>query len=364
MLSFVASFLGATLARSNDADEAVPAPTASETQPSTEDYEAALEEILPAGAAVRAGAGVPESGKGYEGEVYIDISTSDVYLFKDGEWVNVGNIRTSAAENLTGETGAAGETARLARPVPRARAVRRVLRARRSHWRRNAPGDEPCEADGDIYIYLNADTGGAQFYECTDSAWTLVWPCPLRRAPHRRRRRTPTADRRSAFAAFCREQRAPVRGNPLRRTGDGLGRRVAVGRSEVGPLGPVVGLEVPEPLFAGLEAANDAMPGGFVVLGGVSVEGVVAASDVPAQRAPAQMHPPGTGRVALDAAVAARRHGRIDERGQIGHGVTPSSWTCVQLLAMLPRTPARTRVTSRSSEPGPARSRARRRSRG
>ena len=121
VLSFVASFLGATLARSNDADEAVPAPVASETQPSTEDYEAALEEILPAGAAVRAGAGVPESGKGYEGEVYIDISTSDVYLFKDGEWVNVGNIRASAAENLTGETGAAGEQARLARPVPRAR---------------------------------------------------------------------------------------------------------------------------------------------------------------------------------------------------------------------------------------------------
>ena len=81
----------------------------SETQPSTEDYEAALEEILPAGAAVRAGAGVPEAGKGYEGEVYIDISTSDVYLFKDGEWVQVGNIRASAAANLTGETGAAGE---------------------------------------------------------------------------------------------------------------------------------------------------------------------------------------------------------------------------------------------------------------
>ena len=130
VLSFVASFLGATLARSNDANEAVPAPTASETQPSTEEYEAALEEILPAGAAVRAGAGVPESGKGYEGEVYIDISTSDVYLFRDGEWVSVGNIRASAAENLTGETGAA------ARPAPRARRARRGLPARRSHWRR------------------------------------------------------------------------------------------------------------------------------------------------------------------------------------------------------------------------------------
>jgi hypothetical protein len=57
VLSFVASFLGATLARSADAeDEAAPAPvpTVSESQPSAEDYEEALEEILPAGAANRA----------------------------------------------------------------------------------------------------------------------------------------------------------------------------------------------------------------------------------------------------------------------------------------------------------------------
>lgn len=105
VLSFVASFLGATLARSADEADAAPAPvpTVSESQPSAEDYEAALEEILPAGAAVRAGAGAPEAGKGYEGEVYIDIATSDVYLFRDGDWVKVGNIRASAAENLTGD---------------------------------------------------------------------------------------------------------------------------------------------------------------------------------------------------------------------------------------------------------------------
>ena len=174
VLSFVASFLGATLARSNDANEAVPAPTASETQPSTEEYEAALEEILPAGAAVRAGAGVPESGKGYDGEVYIDISTSDVYLFKDGEWVPVGNIRASAAENLTGETGAAGETGGTGATgetgAPGAPGTQISLDE-------VEPPDE-CEAEGDIYIYLNAGTGAAQFYECTDGAWVLVWPVP------------------------------------------------------------------------------------------------------------------------------------------------------------------------------------------
>ena len=40
----------------------------------------------------------------------------------------------------------------------------------------DAPGDEPCQADGDLYIYLN--TGAAEFYECTDAKWTLVWPVP------------------------------------------------------------------------------------------------------------------------------------------------------------------------------------------
>jgi hypothetical protein len=177
VLSFVASFLGATLARSNDANEAVPAPvpTATETQPSTEDYEAALEEILPAGAAVRAGAGVPASGKGYEGEVYIDISTSDVYLFQDGDWVKVGNIRASAAENLTGETGAPGETGETGETgatgetgeagAPGAPGTQLSLGL-------GAPTAETCETDGDVYI----DTELVQFYECADGAWTLFGP--------------------------------------------------------------------------------------------------------------------------------------------------------------------------------------------
>ena len=48
------------------------APTAAEVDEAA--YEEALEEILPAGSAVRAGTGAPEAGKGYEGDVYIDIS--------------------------------------------------------------------------------------------------------------------------------------------------------------------------------------------------------------------------------------------------------------------------------------------------
>ena len=188
VLSFIASFLGATLARSNDTPEAVPAPTASESQPSTEDYEAALEEILPAGAAVRAGVGVPEAGKGFEGEVYIDLSTSDVYLFKDEAWVPVGNIRASAAENLTGETGAAGAAGDTgatgetgATGAPGTPGTQILLEE-------TEPMNDSCQADGDIYIYLNP--AGPQFYECTDSDWTLVWPVPASNEPAP----TPTTD--------------------------------------------------------------------------------------------------------------------------------------------------------------------------
>ena len=110
VLSFLAAFLGSTLANSNEPTAAVATPH--RRRRSHEDdqaaYEEAIEEILPAGAAVRAGTGVPEAGKGYDGEVYIDISTSDVYLFQDDEWTLAGNIRAEAAENLTGATGAAG----------------------------------------------------------------------------------------------------------------------------------------------------------------------------------------------------------------------------------------------------------------
>ena len=51
---------------------------------------------------------MPEAGKGYEGDVYIDVATSDVFVFRDGAWVWAGNIRESAAENLAGADGGQG----------------------------------------------------------------------------------------------------------------------------------------------------------------------------------------------------------------------------------------------------------------
>jgi hypothetical protein len=175
LLSFVASFLGATLARSADANEAVATPSPTTAQVDEAAYEEALAEILPAGSAVRAGSGAPESGKGYDGDVYIDIATSDVYLFADGDWTLVGNIRTSAAEHLTGATGATGatgETGATGKPgatgapgasgAPGEPGTQVVLGA-------GVPAPETCTADGDIFI----DTETVTFYECTGGAWEL-----------------------------------------------------------------------------------------------------------------------------------------------------------------------------------------------
>ncbi|MDR6906266.1 type II secretory pathway pseudopilin PulG [Agromyces sp. 3263] len=177
LLSFLASFLGASLARSNDTVEAAPTPTATEAQLDEAAYEEAIKEILPAGSAVRAGTGVPAEGKGYEGDVYIDISNSDVYLFQDGEWTLVGNIRTSAAENLTGATGATGATGETGATgatgaqgeagAPGAPGTQILLG-------QGEPEADACTAPGDIYI--DTSTAPVSFYQCGEDAWTLVYP--------------------------------------------------------------------------------------------------------------------------------------------------------------------------------------------
>jgi hypothetical protein len=172
LLSFVAAFLGARVAQTGETPSAAPATTAPPASVDAAAYEDALKEILPAGSAVRAGTGAPESGKGYDGDVYIDISNSNVYLFKDGDWELVGNIRESAAENLTGATGATGETGAKGATgatgetgAPGAPGTQLTLGL-------GAPQDEKCTANGDVYI----DTETVTFYECTDGAWTLFGP--------------------------------------------------------------------------------------------------------------------------------------------------------------------------------------------
>jgi hypothetical protein len=160
LLSFLASFLGARFAQSSEtASEPTPTPL------SSAEYVAAIEEILPAGSAVRAGTGVPEAGKGYEGDVYIDLATSDVYVFRDGNWVLAGNIRQNAAENLTGETGPPGETG--ASGAPGAPGTQLLLGT-------GEPANDTCTVDGDIYL----DTAAWLFYQCGAGTWTQFGPPP------------------------------------------------------------------------------------------------------------------------------------------------------------------------------------------
>lgn len=167
VLSFVAAFLGSWLARSMDSaePEATPTPTAEPSPTTSPDYEAILEEILPAGSAVRAGIGAPESGKGHEGDVYIDRSTADVFVFQD-DWVWVGNIRTNAAENLTGEQGPPGEPGAPGAPGAPGTAGTQVLLGV------GAPDNETCQTDGDVYI----DTEISAYYQCTAGEWVLFGP--------------------------------------------------------------------------------------------------------------------------------------------------------------------------------------------
>src|SRR5579859_7776674 len=106
----------------------------------------------------------------------------------------------------------------------------------------------------------------------------------------------------------------PVLGDTAGRTGNGLVSGVMPRRGEPRADKIFPGLVVPEPVLAGLEALHDRMPGGLPVRGRVLGGRGVAAAHVPALGAPAQVHPPAAGRVALDAAGAAGRRRRVDAR--------------------------------------------------
>src|SRR5581483_6204342 len=69
---------------------------------------------------------------------------------------------------------------------------------------------------------------------------------------------------------------------------------------------------VPEPGLARLEALHDRVPGLGRVPARVLLRRRVAAADMPALRAPAQVHPPAAGGLALDAAGSARRDRLVD----------------------------------------------------
>lgn len=190
VLSFVAAFLGSWLGKSADTGTAEAEATPSATPVPSDtigegDYEDVIEEVLPAGAAVRAGTGVPTEGKGYEGDVYLDLATSDLYFFTDGAWKPVGNLRASAAANLTGQqgpTGATGETG--ATGATGAQGPKGATGAQGEPGTQvslglEAPEPGTCTADGDIFI----DTVALVFYDCVDGEWVEFGPPAAEQLP-------------------------------------------------------------------------------------------------------------------------------------------------------------------------------------
>src|SRR3954447_9243778 len=116
---------------------------------------------------------------------------------------------------------------------------------------------------------------------------------------------------------------APVRGDEPGRAGHRLVLRPVLRVRQ--PPGAVVVLPavVPEPVLAGLEALDDRVAGRLEVRGRVLHRGRVAAADVPALRAAAQVHPPALRGLALRAPGTARRHRRVD-----GAHCSPRSGSC------------------------------------
>ncbi|UOE43470.1 collagen-like triple helix repeat-containing protein [Agromyces larvae] len=186
VLAFVAAFLGALLARGvgdgGSVAAATPTATADADDPGDEDDsdddsaddEIVEAEVLPAGSDVRAGSGTPSNAYGADGDVFIDITTANLYFFRDGGWTAVGNLRTAAVDHLTGaqgkqgeqgKQGAQGKQGKPGEPgEPGADGTQVVLGS-------ESPGeDDPCEVDGSIFV--NTATTG--FYLCTDGVWVAA----------------------------------------------------------------------------------------------------------------------------------------------------------------------------------------------
>ncbi|WP_404429284.1 hypothetical protein LG299_08750 [Microbacterium lacus] len=163
---------GAVATRDEAAPSASPSPTPSpEPSEDPEIDEEALEEIvseiMPAGSAVRVGRGEPAADQGRVGDVYINLTNSDVFVLRESGWERVGNLRVDMAENLVGPEGApgapggTGETGASGAPGQDGTQV--VL------GDGAPPADATCEPDGSVYI----DTSTSTYYSCVAGVWAL-----------------------------------------------------------------------------------------------------------------------------------------------------------------------------------------------
>lgn len=171
ILSFFASYWGASLAGSS-ADKPVVVEEIAEPSAQPE-AEAEVPVVLPAGADVRAGSGVPDASHGDEGDLFIDIDSADIFVRTASEWVHAGNIRTSAIDALTGERGETGEQGKPGVPGKAGEAGAAGSDGTQVVLGSGSPDvAENCGSDGDVFI----DTVSVTFYECTAGSWTPTAP--------------------------------------------------------------------------------------------------------------------------------------------------------------------------------------------
>src|ERR1700754_941602 len=118
------------------------------------------------------------------------------------------------------------------------------------------------------------------------------------------------------------EQALPASRYASLRAGHRLVDGMAVRRRQFGAAEHRFRDEVVEPVLTRLEALDHGMSGLVGMLAGVLVQRVVAAADVAALRAAAQVEPPAAGRLAFDAAGSTRRHAGVDALA-LGHEDAP-----------------------------------------
>ncbi len=110
------------------------------------------------GAAWLTGTGAPSTDLGKDGDLYLDVSTSDVYQKEDGAWTLITNIKgETGADGDKGDTGDAGDPGQAGTDG--------------ATWLTGSGApDNTLGKDGDLYL----DTSTSDVYQKEDGTWTLI----------------------------------------------------------------------------------------------------------------------------------------------------------------------------------------------
>ena len=146
-------------------------------------------------------------------------------------------------------------------------------------------------------------------------AWSMTWRPGSWRWWYHRRRSVLTERARSVEAAL------PIGRHLARGSGRRLIFRMPARFRQRFTVNHLASRIVVKPGFPRLETCRYGMPGGMEVFRGMLIRRTVATADVAAFGATSQVQPPATCRKTFDAAVAARRHIRIDSITLGFHGI-------------------------------------------